>query len=33
MLKLEETNHSYYCECWETERTMECIAIEVKQKQ
>lgn len=23
MLKLENTNHDYYCECWETERTTE----------
>lgn len=28
MLKLEETNHSYYCECWETKRTMECNSWE-----
>ena len=28
MLKLEETNHRYYCECWETERTMECNSWE-----
>lgn len=23
MLKLEQTNHQYYCECWETKRTSE----------
>ncbi|MCI8655457.1 MAG: hypothetical protein HFJ48_06300 [Clostridia bacterium] len=23
MLKLQQTNHDYYCECWETERTSE----------
>lgn len=23
MLKLQATHHSYYCECWETERTTE----------
>lgn len=28
MLKLEETNHKYYCECWETERTMQCNSWE-----
>ena len=28
MLKLEETKHSYYCECWETKRTMECNSWE-----
>ena len=28
MLKLEETNHSYYCECWETKRTLECNSWE-----
>lgn len=28
MLKLEETNHSYYCECWEAKRTYECKSWE-----
>lgn len=28
MLKLEETNHKYYCECWETKRTTECNSWE-----
>ena len=23
MLKLEKTNHDYYCECWENKRTSE----------
>ena len=26
MLKIEETNHKYYCEWWETKRTTECFA-------
>ncbi len=28
MLKLESTKHSYYCECWETKRTLVCESCE-----
>ena len=33
MLKLEATNHSYYCECWESKRTLECESWEQFKKE